>query len=100
MTTETKQIEVPNFKATSDGTPIFTPKQWLENFRQYTRRKYKVDIIEVIRVAEKTQNGWSEKETEVQKDLIWTPKHCTKRHGQKTKPNRTYSDEKFNPSLY
>ena len=71
MTTETKQIEVPNFEATSDGKRIFTPKQWLERFRQYTKRKYKMDITELIRGAEMTQNGWTGKEAEIQEDFIW-----------------------------
>ena len=35
MTTEAEQIEVPNLEATSDGKRSFTPKQWLERFRQY-----------------------------------------------------------------
>ena len=41
MTPETKQIEVPNFEAISDGKRIFTPKEWLERFRQYTKKKVK-----------------------------------------------------------
>ena len=71
MTTETKQTEVPNFEATSDGKRIFTPKQWLERFRQYMKRKYKIDITELIRGAKMTQNGWAEKETERQENFIW-----------------------------
>ena len=71
MATETKQIEVPNFEATSDGKRIFTPKQWFERFRQYTKRKYKMDITELIRGAEMTQNGWTGKEAEIQEDFIW-----------------------------
>ena len=43
---EENKIEVPNFEATSDGKRIFTPKQWLERFRQYTKRKHKMDITE------------------------------------------------------
>ena len=31
---------VPNLEAkASDGNPIFTPKQWLESFRQFTKRE-------------------------------------------------------------
>ena len=71
MTTETKQIEVPNFEATSDGKRILTPKQGLERFRQYTKRKHKIDITELIRGFEMTQNGWTEKGTEVQEDFTW-----------------------------
>ena len=49
MTQEATQLEVPNFEATTGGKKIFTPKQWLERFRQYTKRKYKMDIAELIR---------------------------------------------------
>ena len=52
--TEESKIEVPNFEATSDGKKIFTPKQWLERFRQYAKRKHKMDITELIRGAEMT----------------------------------------------
>ena len=69
--TEESEIEVPNFEATSDGKKIFTPKQWLERFRQYAKRKHKIDITELIRGAEMTQTGWAGKETEVQEDFIW-----------------------------
>ena len=68
---EENKIEVPNFEATSDGKRIFTPKQWLEKFRQYTKRKHKMDIAEIIRGAEITQTDWSGKEAEVQEDFIW-----------------------------
>ena len=59
--TEDSKIEVPNFEATSDGKRIFTPKQWLERFRQYTKRKHKMDITELIRGVEISQTGWSGK---------------------------------------
>ena len=65
------KIKVPNFEATSDGKKILTPKQWLERFRQYAKRKHKVDITELIHGAEMTQTGWSGKETEIQEDFIW-----------------------------
>ena len=70
MTAESK-IEVPNFEATSDGKKIFTPKQWLEIFRQYAKRKHKMDITELKRGAEMTQTGWAGKEAEIQEDFIW-----------------------------
>ena len=70
MTIEIKQIELPNFEATSDGKRILTPKQWLEKFRQYIKRKYKIDNTELIRGAEMTRNGWTDKETEIQEDFI------------------------------
>ena len=71
MTQEKNRVEVPNLEATSDGKKIFTPKQWLERFRQYTKRKYKIDIAELIQGAEKTQNGWTDKEIEtLKKDFL------------------------------
>ena len=60
MTQEATQLEVPNFEAT-DGKKIFTPKQWLERFRQYTKRKYKTDIAKLIRGEELTQTDWATK---------------------------------------
>ena len=68
---ENSKIEVPKFEATSDGKRIFTPKQWLERFRQYTKRKHKMDISELIRGAEMTQTGWSGKEPDIQEDFKW-----------------------------
>ena len=69
--TEESKIEVTNFEAISDGKKIFTPKQWLERFRQYAKRKHKMDITEMIRGAEMAQTGWSGKETEIQEEFIW-----------------------------
>ena len=70
MTQKAKQIEVPNVEATSDGKRMFTPKQWLESFQQNTKGKYQMDNTERIRGAQITQNGWTDKETEVQ-NFIW-----------------------------
>ena len=85
------KIEAPNFEATSDGKRIFTPKQWLERFRQYIKRKHKMDIAELIRGAEITQTGWSGKDAEIQEDFFWesVPKPYTKRHERNTKQNST-----------
>ena len=89
MTEESKN-EVPNFEATSDGKKIFTPKQWLETFRQYAKRKHKMDITELIRGAEMTQTGWSGKETEKKTSYgELAPKHYTKCPGQNLKSNLT-----------
>ena len=71
MTQEINQIEVPNLEATLDGKRIFTPKQWFGRFRQYTKRKSKIDIAELIRRTDITQNGWAETENEIQEDFIW-----------------------------
>ena len=70
MTQEATQIEVPNFEATTDGKKIFTPKQWLKRFRQYTKRNYKMVIAEPIRGEEMTQNEWATKENQIQDDFV------------------------------
>ena len=70
MTQETKQDEKPNFEDTSDGKRIFTPKQWLERFRQYTKGIYIMYIPELKRGAEMTQNSWTDKEVEIQEEFI------------------------------
>ena len=62
ITQESKQIEVPNLDAISDGKRILTHKQWLERFRQYTKKTNKIDITELKRGAEMTQNAWTDKE--------------------------------------
>ena len=94
MTTETKQSEVPNFEATSDGKRIFTPNQWVERFRQNTKRKYRIDITELIQGAEMTQNGCTERETEIQEEIFWgigpeTMYQMTRAEYKNTKLNRT-----------
>ena len=73
MAQETNQVEVTNLEARSDGKRIFTPKQWLERFRQYTKRKYKIDIGELIRGAEMTQSGWTDKDSGIQEDFYGVP---------------------------
>ena len=64
---EENKLEVLNFEAKSDGERIFTPKQWLKRFRQYTKRKHKMDITELIRGAEITRTGWSGKKPKSKK---------------------------------
>ena len=45
---------VPNLEAkASDGNPIFTPRQWLERFRQFTKREHKIDITPLMKGEEK-----------------------------------------------
>ena len=70
MTQEATQLEVPNFEATIDGKKTFTSKQWLERFRQYTKRKYKIDISELIRGEEMTHTDWAKK-SQIQDDFLW-----------------------------
>ena len=56
----------------SDGNQIFTPRQWLERFRQFTKREHKIDITPLIKGEDITEAGWTaEKETNIQEDFIW-----------------------------
>ena len=71
MTQGAAQLEVPNFEATTDGKKIFTPKQGLERFRQYTKRKNKMDIAELIRGEKMTQTDGATKENQIQDDFVW-----------------------------
>ena len=48
MTQEAKHLEVPNSEDISDGKKNITPKQWLETYRQNRKRKYRMDITELI----------------------------------------------------
>ena len=41
---------VPNLEAkASDGNTIFTPKQWLERFQQFTKQEHKIDITSLMK---------------------------------------------------
>ena len=46
------------------------PETMARKLRQYTKRKYKMEITEVLQKAEITQNDWIHKETEKQEDFI------------------------------
>ena len=64
-----KNIE-PNLKAkASDGNPIFPPRQWLERFRQFTKREHKSDITPLLKEEDITDTEWTGKETAVRKIL-------------------------------
>ena len=61
---------VPNLEAkASDGNAVFTSRQWLERFRQFTKREHKIDITPLIK--EVTDSGWSGKKELIQDDFIW-----------------------------
>ena len=64
---------VPNLETkASDGNPIFTPRQWLERFRQFTKREHKIDITPLLKREDITEAGWTaEKEAKIQEDFIW-----------------------------
>ena len=53
----------------SDGNPIFTPRQWLEKFRQFTKREHKIDITPLVKGENITETGWTaEKEAQIQEE--------------------------------
>ena len=46
----TEKGTVPNLEArASDGNAIFTPRQWLERFRQFTKRERKKAIVPLMK---------------------------------------------------
>ena len=68
----TEKNIVPNLKAnTSDENPIFTPRQWLERFRQFTKREHKFDITPLLKGEDFTDTDWTGKEMAVQEDFLW-----------------------------
>ena len=63
---------VPNLEAkATEGNPVFTPKQWLERFRQFCKREHKIDIAPLLKGEEITDTGWTGKEQAIQEDFIW-----------------------------
>ena len=68
----TEKITVPNLEEkAADGNSVFTPKQWLERFRQFTKRQHKIDITSLIKGGNVTATGWTGKEKLIQEDCIW-----------------------------
>ena len=63
---------VPNLEAkATDGNPIFTPRQWLDRFRQFTKREHKIDNTPLAKGEDITETGWTEKEATTLEDFIW-----------------------------
>ena len=63
---------VPNLEAkASDGNPMRTPRLGLERFRQFTKRKHKIDITPLVKGDDFTETGCTEKEATIQEDFIW-----------------------------
>ena len=61
---------VPNLEAkATDRNPFFTPRQWLERFRQFGKRENKIDITTLLKGEEIT--NWAGKELTTQEDFIW-----------------------------
>ena len=41
---------VPNLETkATDGNPVYTPRQWLERFKQFTEREHKIDITPLLK---------------------------------------------------
>ena len=63
--------KVPNLEAkATDGNPVFTPRQWLERFRQFCKREHKMDIKPLVIGENMTDSGWSAKEQAIQEDFL------------------------------
>ena len=63
---------VPNLETkVTDGNPVFTPRQWLERFRQFCKREHKIDITPLLKGENITDANWNGKEQAVQEDFIW-----------------------------
>ena len=63
---------VPNLEAkATDGNPVFTPRQWLERFRQFCKREHKMDITPLLKGENMTDFGWPAKEQAIQKNFLW-----------------------------
>ena len=60
-----EKIAVPNLEAkAADGNPVFTPKQWFERFRQFTKREHKIDITPLIK-GERSHRNRMDREREI-----------------------------------
>ena len=68
----TERITVPNREEkTPDGKPVYTPKQWLDRFKQFSKRAHKIDITPLIKGEDITETSWATKEKQIQEDFIW-----------------------------
>ena len=79
---------VPNLEAkATDGNPIFTPRQWLDRFRQFTKREHKIDNTPLAKGEDITETGWTEKEATTLEDFIgeWDRRHYTRLRGPSMK---------------
>ena len=68
----TEKNIVPNLETkATDGNPVFTPRQWLERFKQFTKREHKIDVTSLLKGEDITDSGWGAKEQAIQEDFIW-----------------------------
>ena len=71
---------VPSLEAkATHGNPVFTPKQWLERFRQFCKREHNIDITSLLKSKSVTNTDWTGKELKKlnKKSIFWEwhPKH-------------------------
>ena len=72
---------VPNLETkATDGNPVFTPRQWLERFRQFCKQEHKIDITpllkgKILRTQIGTEKNKPHKEISYGE---WDRKHYTK----------------------
>ena len=63
---------VPNLEAkATDGNPVFTPREWLERFRQFTKREHKINIAPLLKGEDVTDTRCTGREQLIQEDFIW-----------------------------
>ena len=63
---------VPNLETkATDGNPVFTPRQWLERFEQFTKRELNINITPLLKGEEITDSGWARKEQAIREEFIW-----------------------------
>ena len=61
----------PNLETkATDGNPVFTPRQWKERFKKFTKREHINNITPLLKGEEITDSGWAGKEQAIQ-NFIW-----------------------------
>ena len=67
----TEKNTVSNLEARdSVGNAIFTPRQWLERFLQFTKEEHKIDTAPLIKGEDITATEWTGKEQLIQEGFI------------------------------
>ena len=69
---------LPNLKAkASDGNAVFSPRQGLERFRQFTMREHKIYISPLSNDEDVTKLEWNSEDEEFWRRLIKIGNECT-----------------------
>ena len=67
-----EQNIVPSLEARATyGNPVFTPRKWLERFREFCKWVHKIDIAPLLKGEEITATEWTGKEKLIQEDFLW-----------------------------